>query len=175
MTILELTRARIKALFDSEIISPKTTRWSNKIDNVKAKIDNVKAKIDNVKAKIQDKEEKEPWSRPTLARRPVFGQLATSPTSFPPEESLCLARQVSARLVCGPRRMVRASPPTRAEKRISTTCKCNSWRPCRRPAPPRALMLVWPAARPSHRHHLSLCHTRVQPEALKHPLRRAQG
>jgi hypothetical protein len=39
---------------------------------VKAKNDNMKAKIDNVKAKIQDKEEKEPWSRPTLARRPVF-------------------------------------------------------------------------------------------------------
>jgi hypothetical protein len=53
----------------------------------------VKAKIDNVKAKIQDKEEKGPWSRPTLARRPVFGQLAASPTSFPPEE---LPRKVSA-------------------------------------------------------------------------------
>jgi hypothetical protein len=25
-------------------------------------------------------------------------------------------------------------------------------------------MLVWPAARPSHRHHLSLCHTQAQPE-----------
>jgi hypothetical protein len=49
-------------------------------------------------------------SRPSLARRPVFSQLATSPTSFPPEElfsashdkslthtiSLRLARQVSA-------------------------------------------------------------------------------
>jgi hypothetical protein len=43
----------------------------------------VKAKIDNVKAKIQDNEEKEPWSRPTLARRLVFGQLAASPTSSP--------------------------------------------------------------------------------------------
>jgi hypothetical protein len=62
---------------------------------VKAKIDNVKAKIDNVKAKFQDKEEKEPRSRPTLARRLVFGQLAASPTSFPLEESLSLARQVS--------------------------------------------------------------------------------
>jgi hypothetical protein len=55
----------------------------------------VKAKIDNVKAKIQDKVEKEPWSRPTLANRPVFGQLATSLTSFPLEGSLYLARQVS--------------------------------------------------------------------------------
>jgi hypothetical protein len=50
---------------------------------VKAKIDNVKAKIDNVKAKIQDKEEKEPWLRPTLARRLFFSQWATSLTSFP--------------------------------------------------------------------------------------------
>jgi hypothetical protein len=46
-----LTRARIRAPFDNEIISPKTTRHSNTIDNVKAK-------IDNVKAKIQDKERK---------------------------------------------------------------------------------------------------------------------
>jgi hypothetical protein len=46
----------------------------------------VKAKIDNVKAKIEGKEEKGPWLRPTLARRPVFGQLATSPTSFPLQE-----------------------------------------------------------------------------------------
>jgi hypothetical protein len=48
-----LTRAQIRAPFDGEIISPKTTRQSNTIDNVKAK-------IDNVKAKIQDKEEKGP-------------------------------------------------------------------------------------------------------------------
>jgi hypothetical protein len=73
-------------------------------------IDNVKAKIDNVKSKIQDKEEKGPWSRPSLARRPVFSQLAASPTSFPLKEplstshdkspprtrSLRLAREVSA-------------------------------------------------------------------------------
>jgi hypothetical protein len=61
-----LTRARIRAPFDGEITSLKTTRHSNTIYNVKAK-------IDNVKAKIQDKEERRPWSRPTLARRPVFG------------------------------------------------------------------------------------------------------
>jgi hypothetical protein len=61
-----LTRARIRTLFDGEIISPKITRQSNTIDNVKAK-------IDNVKAKIQYKEEKRPWSRPTLARHLVFG------------------------------------------------------------------------------------------------------
>jgi hypothetical protein len=53
----------------------------------------VKAKIDNVKSKIQDKEERRTWSRPTLAKRPVFGQLAASATSFPLEEP---PRQVSA-------------------------------------------------------------------------------
>jgi hypothetical protein len=40
----------------------------------------VKAKIDNVKEKIQDKEEGSPWSRPTLARRLVSGQMAASLT-----------------------------------------------------------------------------------------------
>jgi hypothetical protein len=151
-------------------LSPlKTARHSNTIDNVKAK-------IDNVKAKIQDKEEKGPWSRPSLARRPVFSQLAASPTSFPLEEpfstshekspprtrSLCLTREVSAlhekspprtkslrlarevrlRLVRGPRHATRASPPTRVEKRISTSRRNNRWRPCRRPIPARALMQV---------------------------------
>jgi hypothetical protein len=46
-----LTRARIRAPFDREIIFPKTTRQSNTIDSVKAE-------IDDVKAKIHDKEEK---------------------------------------------------------------------------------------------------------------------
>jgi hypothetical protein len=72
-------RARIRVPFDSEITSLKTTRYSNTIDNVKAK-------IDNVKAKIQDKEERRPWSRPIVARRPIFGQLVASSTSFPLEE-----------------------------------------------------------------------------------------
>jgi hypothetical protein len=72
--------------FEDEIISPKTTRHTNAIDNVKAK-------IDNVKAKIQDNEERRPWSRPTLARPLVFGQLAAFPTSFPLEEP---PREVSA-------------------------------------------------------------------------------
>jgi hypothetical protein len=53
----------------------------------------VKAKIDNVKEKIHDKEERRSWSRPTLARHSVFGQLAASTTSFPLEEP---PRQVSA-------------------------------------------------------------------------------
>jgi hypothetical protein len=48
-----LTRARIRAPLNDKIISPKTTWWSNTIDNAKAK-------IANVKAKIRDKEEKEP-------------------------------------------------------------------------------------------------------------------
>jgi hypothetical protein len=68
-----LTRARIRAPFDGEIISSKTKRHSNTIDNVKAK------------AKIQEKKERRPWSRPTLARRPISGYLAASPTSSPPE------------------------------------------------------------------------------------------
>jgi hypothetical protein len=99
-------RAQIRAPFDGEIISPKTTRQSYTINNMKAK-------IDNIKAKIQDKEEKGSWSRPTLARCPVSSQLATSPTSSPlegspqqvspshdksspPTTSLRLARQVFA-------------------------------------------------------------------------------
>jgi hypothetical protein len=61
-----LTRASIRAPFEGEIISPKIARHSDIIDNVKAK-------IDNVKAKIHDKEEERPWSKPTLARRPVSG------------------------------------------------------------------------------------------------------
>jgi hypothetical protein len=69
-----------------KIFSPKIARHSDAIDNVKAK-------INNVKAKIQDKEEGRPWSRPTLARSPVSGQLAASPTSSPLEGP---PRQVSA-------------------------------------------------------------------------------
>jgi hypothetical protein len=116
----QVTMAPIRAPFDGEIISPKTTRHSNTIDNVKAK-------IDNVKAKIQDKEERRPWSRPTLARHPVFGQLAASPTSFlleePPRQvsdshekslphmrSLRLAREVSASHDKFPPRMTRPVP-----------------------------------------------------------------
>jgi hypothetical protein len=93
-------------------------------------------------------------SRPPLERRPVFSQLAPSPTNFPLEEpisashdkspprttSLRLAREVRLRLVRGPRRKARASPPTRVEERISTSRGNNNWRPCRQPAPARALM-----------------------------------
>jgi hypothetical protein len=35
--------------------------------------------------------------------------------------------------------------------------------------PDKSLMLVCPAARPSHQHNLPLCHTQAQPKALKHP------
>jgi hypothetical protein len=95
-----LTRARIRAPFDSEIISPKTTRHSDTIDNVKAK-------IDNIKAKIQNKEEGRPWSRPTLVRRPISSQMAASPTSSPLEGP---PRQVSASHDKSPPRMRSPAP-----------------------------------------------------------------
>jgi hypothetical protein len=41
--------------------------------------------------------------------------------------------------VRGPRRTTRATLPMREEKRISTSCGDNSWRPCRRPAPGKSL------------------------------------
>jgi hypothetical protein len=72
-------------------------------------------------------------SRPSLARQPVLGRTAASPTS------LRLAQQVRLRLVCGPRQTAQARPPTHAGKRISTSYGDNSWRPCRRPAPAEAL------------------------------------
>jgi hypothetical protein len=69
-------------------------------------------------------------SRPSLARRLVFSQLAAPPTSFPLEEpshdkspphttSLRLARQVRLRLVRGSRRTARTSPPTRVEENVT--------------------------------------------------------
>jgi hypothetical protein len=72
-------------------------------------------------------------SRPSLARRPILGQTAASPTS------LRLTRQVRLRLVRGPTHTARARPPTHARRRISTSYEDNSWRPCRRPAPAGAL------------------------------------
>jgi hypothetical protein len=131
-------------------------------------------------------------SRPSLTRRPVLGRTATSPTSFPLEEpshgttpprtSLRLARQVSAsqdksrlRLVRGPRRTTQATLPMREEERISTSREDNSWRPCRRPAPARALM----RSDKPRSHHIAIISysatRKTQPEALKHPLRRARA
>jgi hypothetical protein len=76
--------------FDSKVISPKTTRHSNTIDNVKAK-------IDNVKAKIQDKEDRRPWSRPTLAR-----QVSASHGKSPPRTTSHVPTRGWAR-TCGAR------------------------------------------------------------------------
>jgi hypothetical protein len=84
------------------------------------------------------------FSRPSLAGRPVLGQTAASPTSFPLEEpshdkspprttSLCL------RLAHGPGRTTQATLPMREEERISMSHGNNSWRPCRRPAPGKSL------------------------------------
>jgi hypothetical protein len=119
-------------------------------------------------------------SRPSMARRAAFSQLAAPPTSFPLEEpshdkspprktSLRLARQVWLRLVRGPRRTARTSPPTRVEERISTSRRNNSWRPSGRPSPARALMQVLLVACPTHRHHLPLCHTQDSTRGTQAP------
>jgi hypothetical protein len=44
-----------------------------------------------------------------------------------------------------------------------------------RAAGPDRSLNVCTTAQPSHRHHLQLCSTQASPEALKHPLRRAQA
>jgi hypothetical protein len=94
-------------------------------------------------------------TRGTLAR-----EVSASHEKSPPHtRSLRLARQVRLQLVRGSRHTAQTSPPTRVEERISMSRRNNSWRPCRQPTPARALMQIWPAARPSHRHHLPLCHT----------------
>jgi hypothetical protein len=62
-----------------------------------------------------------------------------SDKSPPRTTSLRLALQVRLRLVRGPRRTTWARPPMHAGKRISTSYGDDSWRPCRRPAPARAL------------------------------------
>jgi hypothetical protein len=69
----------------------------------------------------------------TSSLRPVgciSDQFPTRGKASPRTTSLRLARHVSAshdksspRLVCGPRRTTRASPPTHTEERISTSCK----------------------------------------------------
>jgi hypothetical protein len=65
----------------------------------------------------------------------------------------------------------RALSLRRMGERLPVPCRYTSWRSCKQPAPTRALMRVCPATQPSYQHHLQLCHTQAQPEALKHPLR----
>jgi hypothetical protein len=123
-------------------------------------------------------------SRPSLVRRPVFDQVAASPTCFPLEEPVYASLDkspprttspapTSAR---GPGAQFGRHPPTRTNERISTSCGDNSWRPCRRPAPTRASNLGLTSRATITSPSISRSTTRkTQPEALKHPLRRAQA
>jgi hypothetical protein len=164
------------------------TRWPNTIDNVKAK-------IEGVKAKIQDEEDWGSWQDPHLqdvqspARwlhlRPVPYKRDPHDKSLPCTTSLRLAREVSALhdksgsdwcVGQDARHKPKAQePPLTLGERFPTPCKYNNWRPCKQLTLPRDSMLAWPAARPSQRHHLPLCHTQAQLKALKHPLRRARA
>jgi hypothetical protein len=151
----------------------------------------VKAKIDNIKTKIQDEEDRGPRSRPTLARHHASDQLAASLTSSPqegsPPRSLRLAREVSTSHELPPT-PTEVWAMTRSASLVHERLHHDAWGndsphhanalaggPCKQLAPPRALMRVCPAVQPSHQHHLQLCHTQASPEALKHPLRRAQA
>jgi hypothetical protein len=98
--------------------------------------------------------------------RPVSHKRNPSP---PRTTILRPARQVRLRLVHGPRRTAQASPPTQVGGRISTSRGNNNWRPCRRPAPARALMQAWPTALPSHHHHLPLCRTQDSARGTQEP------
>jgi hypothetical protein len=194
---IHVTRAQIRAPFDSKIIPPQKTRLSDTIDSVKVKIDNVKAKTDSVKAKTQGEQDPGPRSRSSVARRPVPAQLGASLTSSllegTPPRSLRLARQVST---SHDKSTPRELPPTPTEAWATArgatpgherlphdAWGTNSPRHASTPAggqreqlvPTEALMRVCSAAHPSHRHHLQLCRTQGSPEALKHPLRRAQA
>jgi hypothetical protein len=114
-----LTRAWIRAPFDSEIISLKTADHYPRGGVLCSLASSLRM---TVPLQTTTSRRSPPftwcsayvvvcrsWSRPSLARRPVFSQLATSPTSFPLEEpfsashkespprtrSLCLAQEVS--------------------------------------------------------------------------------
>jgi hypothetical protein len=159
-----LTRARIRAPFDGKIILLKQRRNSNPRGGVNCLLASSSRMVVPLLTTTSRRSPPFTWccisgkvcrssSRPSLARRPVLGRTAASPTSFPLEEpsrdkspprttSLRLARQVRLRLVRGPGRTTRATLPMREEERISTSRGNTSWRPCRRPAPARALMQV---------------------------------
>jgi hypothetical protein len=136
----------------------------------------------------------------TSSLRPVGCIFDQFPTKGIPTTSLRLARQVfasheksppctrSLRLARPPsgsdwyvghdtrcELRARAPPPTRMREWFPAPCKYNSWQPSKQLTPIRDLMQAWLAARPSHRHHLPLCHTQARPEALEHPLRRARA
>jgi hypothetical protein len=131
--------------------------------------------------------------RPVPYKRDSPRQVPASHEKSPPRTtSLRLARQVSASHDKSLARALpnsnwcvghdtrhepraRAPPPKHVGERFPAPCKYTSWQSCEQLALTRALMLVCPAARPSNQHHLQLCHAQAQPEALKHPLRRARA
>jgi hypothetical protein len=79
-------------------------------------------------------------SRPYAGKAPNLHSGGSLSDKSPPRTtSLRLARQVRLRLARGSRHTARASPPTRAGRRISTSRGDNSCRPCRRSAPVGAL------------------------------------
>jgi hypothetical protein len=125
-------------------------------------------------------------SRLSLARRPVLGRTAASPTSFSLEEpshgkslprttSLRLARQVRLRLVRGPRHTTRARPPTHTGRRISTSRGDNSWWPCMRPAPAGALNANVTSRATITSLSTPLCHTQSSARGTRAPTMTCAG
>jgi hypothetical protein len=156
-----MTRARIRAPFDGKIIPPKRQQNHHPQGRDSCQLASSLRMAIPLLIATSRRRALFTWScvpgkacgsssRPSLARRPVLGRTVASPTSFPLEEpasvsattSLRLARQVRLQLVHGARRTTRASPLTHTNGRISTSRGNNSWRPCRQPAPARALMQV---------------------------------
>jgi hypothetical protein len=68
-----------------------------------------------------------------------------------------------------------APPPQRVGGGSPCHANTPAGAPQRQLAPTGALMRLRPAAQPSNHHHLQPCSTQAPPEALKHPLRRAQA
>jgi hypothetical protein len=104
-----------------------------------------------------------------LAREVSTSHDKSPPRMTSPGSNWCVGHDTR----CEPR--ARAPPPKRVGERFPAPCKYTSRRSCKQLAPTRALMLVCPAARPSHQYHLPLCHMQAQHESLKHPLRRARA